>query len=282
MAKEHTGRFHTAKGFAKEVWQGFNEDRAPLAAAGIAFYIMLSMIPLLLLFVSVATFFITQRHIQQIEIRLSESLGAGIGAAVRDQVIAVLHNRGILTGISLLIGLWAGSQIFTITSSALDQMWNVQDKRPFWVRRGIAIIMVIVTGVLLAIAIGLNYLVIALGRLNIPLLGYHINEIPWFIAVLANFVLPLLLVVVAFTLIYRYLSVCIAPWGTVLVGASVAGVLWVLVLIVFSWYTANLANYSLLYGSLGSLVLLMLWFNYSAQLLLLGAEISAVLHQHKC
>ena len=59
-------------------------------------------------------------------------------------------------------------------------------------------------------------------------------------------------------------------------GAVIAGILWVIALRFFSWYTATVVNYSIIYGSLGGLVLLILWFNYSAQILLIGAEISAL------
>jgi membrane protein len=67
----------------------------------------------------------------------------------------------------------------------------------------------------------------------------------------------------------------------VLPGAFIAAVAWEFMLQAFSWYTATYANYARLYGSLSSLILLMLWFNYGAQILLLGAECSAVLQKHR-
>jgi len=265
----------------KAVWQEFTEDRGLLLAAAIAFYMTLSMIPLLLLMVSVAAFFISPAQAQSIGANLTARFGAGIGGAIRDQVLSVVQNRGALTGISLLVGFWAGSQVFVIIQVALNAIWEVDERRPLWVRRGLALAMVIVVGIIVLLAVAVNFLITALGHLNIPILGFELGSIPWFITILFNFVLPWLLITLAFLIIYRFLSARKVTWRMALPGAIIAGFIWTILLLIFSWYTANFANYSVLYGSLGGLVLLMLWFNYSAMILLLGAEISSVLYRDR-
>ncbi|MHB0937014.1 MAG: YihY/virulence factor BrkB family protein [Armatimonadota bacterium] len=265
----------------KDALRSFQQDRALLAAAGVAFYITLSMIPLLLLMVSVAAFFISPAQVQAIGNELTTSFGAGVGGAIRSQVLSVVQNRGVLGGISLAIGLWAGSQVFVITQTALNDVWGVEEGRPFWVRRGLALLMVIVTGALAAIAVLTRFLIQLLGALRIPLLGFQIQQIPWFLVVVLNILVPWLVITVAFLLIYRYLSARKVTWRLALPGAIVAGILWVLVLQAFSWYTGNFGNYNALYGSLGGLVLLMLWFNYSAMIMLYGAEVSGAWDRHR-
>ena len=265
----------------KDAFQAFQRDRALLAAAGVAFYITLSMIPLLLLLVSVAAFFVSPAQVQALGNELTTSFGAGVGGAIRSQVLSVVQNRGVLGGISLAVGLWAGSQVFVITQVALNEVWEVEEARPLWVRRGLALLMVIVTGALAAIAVLARFLVQVLGALRIPLLGFQVQQIPWFLLVLLNVVLPWLVITVAFLLVYRYLSARKISWRLALPGAIVAGTLWVLVLQAFSWYTGNFGNYNALYGSLGGLVLLMLWFNYSAIIMLYGAEFSSAWERHR-
>jgi membrane protein len=263
--------------FIQAVGRAFLEDRAALAAAAVAFFLVVSLIPLMLLLISVASYFITVPEAQELASALTRTFGSAVGGAVREEILSVVRNRGLLTGISLLVGLWTGSQVFVFIEEALNHIWGVEEGRPFWIRRGMALLMVLVTGLLLALAVGLVTLTRLFGELSIPLLGRHISELPWVMSILIHAVLPILLATLVFALVYRYLSARRVPWHAVFPGALVAAVLWVLALQAFGWYTAHIANFSLLYGSFGGLILLMLWFNYSAQIMLLGAEVAATL-----
>ena len=275
MARD--SRLQGKVGLAREVWRQYQRDRIPLPAAAIAFYMFLSLIPLLLLLISVAAFFVTPGQAQALAGSITSNLGVGVGNAVQSQILSVVENRGLLTGISLLVGLWAGSQIFTMLELALNQVWEVEDKRSFWVRRGLALLMVLVTGVLAILAIALTYLIHLVGRVNLPLIGELSGSAEWVVVGLLSILAPVLLISLAFAIIYKYLPATKVRWDAVIPGALFAGVIWVIVLQLFSWYTANIADYHILYGSLGELILLLLWFNYSAQIMLIGAEIAAVI-----
>ena len=268
--------------FVKEVWLAYGKDNGSVAAAGVAFYLLLSMVPLLLFLISVVAYFTTPAQAESLAIHLSHSFGRGIGGALRVEFLSVIQLRGLLTGVSLLLGLWSGSQVFVVMELALDQIWDVIDRRPFWIRYSIALLMVLVSGALMACAIGLTYLLRTLGRLGIPVaLQQHHLHSPLWISALVTWILPLVIATIAFALMYRFLSARKVSWAMALPGALIAAVAWELVLQAFSWYTASYANYSRLYGSLSSLVLLMLWFDYSTQILLLGAECSAVLYKYR-
>ena len=255
-------------------WSRFTADHGPLAAAGMAFYILLTLIPLLLLLVSAASFLLRPEDLAAVETRLIDVLGPGIGRAVRDEVLAVVQLRGLVSGLALLLALWAGSQVFLIIAQALNEIREVEDRRPFWVLRGLALLMVPVTGVLILLAVALGYLITLAGRL--PVFGARVDHLPLLAAALLNVVLPWMLVTIVFALLYRFLPARPLAWRYALPGAVVAGAFWVAALQLFSWYTFH-ANYSFLYGSLGGLVLLMLWFNLGSEIFLLGAELAKVL-----
>jgi len=274
-------RGHAAWGFIKEVMARFGEDRVPLAAGAIAFFTLLSLLPLLLFGVSVVTylFFTSPEQAQNAIAGLAQNLGQVIADLLQDQVLSVVANRGLLTGISIIVGLWTGSQIFVITESAMNFAWNSQKKRPYWMRRGLAILMVIIVGIFLIITIVTANLIRLLASLEIPLLGYQIDDIPWLVTTIIGLLLPLLLVTAVFGLMYRVLPTKKVTLRTVWPGALFAGTLWLIALHVFSWYASHFANFQILYGSLGGLVLLLLWFYYSAFIMLLGAEISAAYHR---
>jgi len=265
--------------FLHEAWNAYQRDRAPLAAAGAAYYLQLSTIPLFLLLVSVATFIITPEQVKAMLTGLTGVLGPGVGRALRFEISSVFAHRGLITTISFFFGLWTGAQVFVILELALNQIWHVREERSFWVRSGRAVLMVLLTGVVAMLTIILGTVLRAIEQLHILMINGEAMALPWPVITIIDYLLPLALITAFFAIAYRYLPACIIPWTLVMPGAVIGGVLWVIALHFFSWYTATFVNYSIIYGSLGGLILLMLWFNYSAQIMLFGAEVSALLHK---
>ncbi|HEX2949376.1 MAG TPA: YihY/virulence factor BrkB family protein [Armatimonadota bacterium] len=267
-------RWQDSFAFIKEVYYRFGEDRVSLAAGAITYFTLLSLFPLLLLAVT----FAAQGFYAQLE-NLRSTLGPGIYNALQAQVISVVRNRGVSTVVAVVFGMWSGSQVFLIVESAMNLAWHATKKRPYWLRRGIGMLMVIIVGTLLIGAILLANLVRFLASLQLPLWGHRAVELPWLTTFLITIIIPTLLISAIFAVMYRVLPVKRVTFRTVIPGALIAGVLWLISLHVFGWYTANIARYQVFYGSLGGLVLLLIWFYYSAFTLLLGAEISAAYHR---
>ena len=264
--------------FLRQIWRRYYEDRLAIIAAAITYYLLLSMIPLLLLAVSVASFFISPHQAEARLAHLAATLAPELIRVLRTEVLSVVYHRGVLTGIALLLSFWVGSQVFVVLETAINQVWHNTRVRPWWESRGLALLLVVLVGLLIALATTLTYLIHVLGRLEIPLWGHPVRSIPFFITALVSVVIPILLVFAIFTTLYRILPTRAVTVRSVLPGAVFAGVLWTVFLRLFGWYTTHIANYSVLYGSLGGLVLLMLWFNYGATVFLLGAEINVVYH----
>lgn len=271
-------RFRDVLEFALELKDNFLQNNGPLAAAAVAFFLMLSLVPLLLLLVSAASYFLDATSLEQRIEDIAIALGPGIGDALQEEILTVVRNRGLLTGLSLLFGLWAGSQIFIIIGNALNQIWGIKDTRSFLQRRALALLMVVVMGTI----VGLTFLLISalrvLARLDLPATGNTLSDIPFFATAVFGYLIPIMAMTLVFAIIYRYLSARHVIWILAWVGAFIAAVLWVVALQGFSWYAAYIADYSVLYGSLGGLVLLMLWFNLGSQIFLGGAALVEVLH----
>lgn len=268
--------------FVREVYLRFSTERVPLSAGAISFFTLLSLIPLLLLGVSLTSYFLFADPAQarQIIENAAITLGPEIARALGEQVFTVVNTRGVLTGFALVLGFWTGSQVFLILEFAMNVTWRSTRRRPFWARRGLALLMVILVGTLLGVAMALTNLIRFLATLAPTRLFGFVTEISLIVKVLVSFVVPTLLIFTIFGAIYRILPTRRVTIRSIIPGALFAAVLWEGMLHLFGWYVANIANFSVLYGSLGGLVLLMLWFYYNAQILLLGAEISAVYHEH--
>lgn len=272
-------RRHELYAFAREIWTRVSNDRVPLAAAAISFYMTLSMVPLLLLAVSLAAFFIDPEVARRTIIALTTDISPDLSAVLQREVLRVVENRGLLTGIALLLGAWSGSQVFIVLETTINQVWYARRRRSFWLRRAFALLMMIIVGLLVLASIMLTNIIRFLVRLQVPVLGRPADDIPWLLTALLSYALPMVLISALFLILYRLLPTRRVTVRAVIPGAVFAGVLWTISLHVFGWYVADIANFSILYGSLGGLILLMLWFYYSAWIMLLGAEISAANHR---
>lgn len=267
--------------FSRDVLTRFGEDRVPLAAGAITYFTLLSLVPLVLLAVSLASYiFASPDKAREAINNLAVTWGPEIARALGDQVTAVVSNRTLSTVFALLLGFWTGSQIFLMLESAMNLTWRSTRKRPFWARRILALLMVIIVGVLLGIAVVLTNAIRFLARLQLPSWFTFVREVGLLTNFAISFLIPTLLVAAIFAVIYRVLPTRRITMRTILPGALFAAVLWEITLHLFGWYMSfAAARFTVLYGSLGGLVLLMLWFYYSAQVFLLGAEISAVYHE---
>ncbi len=271
--------------FSRDVLTRFSEDRVPLAAGAITFFTLLSLVPLLVLAVSLATYFIFPgpegvARAQAYITNLAVTWGPEIARVLGDQVRALVSNRSLSIVLALLVGFWTGSQIFLILESAMNLTWRAHRRRRYWARRGLALLLVLVVGSLLGLAIGLTQAMRVLAQLPLPAWVIYVRELSLLTHFIISFLIPTLLVAAIFAVMYKVLPTRRVTLRSVLPGALVAAVLWDIALHLFGWYVVHaFARFSVIYGSLGGLVLLMLWFYYSAQVYLLGAEISAVYHQ---
>jgi membrane protein len=267
-------RWQESNDFLREVSSRFTEDRVALAAGAISFFTLLSIFPVVLLLL---TFFAREFNTELSN--LGSALGPGIVDLLQEQIVSALRYTSISYVVALALGLWSGSQVFLILESAMNLAWHAQRKRPYWLRRGLSILMLIIVGLMMLGAIVLVNAVRFIARLKPPWLEIPFHTVTWLATILLTVVIPILLIAAVFALVYRVLPTRRVTVRAVVPGALVAAVLWLVSLHAFSWYALNIARYQVLYKTLAGLVFLLLWFYYSAFILLLGAEISAAYHR---
>ena len=103
--------------------------------------------------------------------------------------------------VALFFGLWSGSQVFLILESAMNLAWHTQRKRPYWARRGLAILMLIFLNVVMTIAVLLANVIRFLASVEIPLWGHRVQELPWLVTMLLTILLPVLIISSVFAMI---------------------------------------------------------------------------------
>jgi membrane protein len=252
-----------------------SESHAKDSGAAIAYYAFFSLFPLLIGVLSVAGFFFDSVRAQEEIFAIVDEVMPGSAALVQDNLQAVVASRGTLGFIGILGLLWSGSAAFGAINRAVNRAWGVRSPRHAIVARIRYFVMTIAAVVLMTVSVGLTALaevVPRVGSRHLARLGIDASAV----AQLPGWSMGLVVMFVMFALIYKTAPDATTAWKQVLPGAVLAAVLFELGKAGFVLYLDRFADYSV-YGSVGSIIVLMLWFYFSARVLVLGAQLSAVL-----
>jgi membrane protein len=212
---------------------------------------------------------------------LTEFLAPIAPGAVLDTIERLQEDTSTGTSvIAFLVGaagaVWAASGAMNAVIKAVNRAYERTETRPFWMTRLIAIVLVVLTGIVLA---GLLLLIVFGGPLGNAIaakagLGGAFDLV-WGIA---RWPLAFLGILLFFSLVY-YLAPDVDPrtWQWVTPGSLIGSVSWLVLSGLFSLYTSFSDSYSATYGALASGIVLLLWLNYSAFALLFGAEVNSEL-----
>lgn len=286
-------------GLSIQALQSFKDARASQAAAAIAYYALFSLFPFLIILV-VASSSLLQNQAVQVQILnlVSEILPPGeelakkslqrilelgrllpVQEVLKENVQQVLRLRvpvGIVAALGLL---WASTSVFTALALNIDRAWRGAARRKYLKLRlfGLAMAGGLMAGLLVVslILAGLFGLISRIPGGSAPF--YE----PWILEVLSNLVPVLLVFLISFVLYLWAPNTEVrrseAGWG-----ALVATFGWTVSKMAFSWYLVIwLARYQLVYGSLGTVVALMLWVYLSGMIILYGAHLSAAIGQRR-
>ena len=260
-------------------WRVFKElgdDDAAHLSAGVAYYSVFSVFPLLLGLLAISGTVFTSITLQEQFLDYVTESMPGSKEFVSKNIEELVRFRGAL-GIGAILGLlWSGSSAFGAMSRAINRAWDVDKDRPFYVAKTLHII--------IALGVGILFLLSSFASVAIELLSNYSRDLglpghEFFLDFgLGNLMLkavPWAITLAVFLLLYRFVPNCKTYWRYVWTGAVVAAILFEASKGIFMWYLVNVANYELIYGSVASMMVLLFWAYVSAFILILGAEISS-------
>jgi len=264
-------------GILRNAWQSFGDARAAEAAAGMAYYALFSLFPLLIALVAAGSFVLEQGQVHQQAVEfVSEAFPVSQGL-IEKNVQRVLELRGTV-GIVGLIGLfWAATGAFDILARNINRAWRQAESRSFVKSRLVALGMIGVLAAFLLLSLLSNTLASILPRLDVPLWGSVSIYVTPLWSVLSNLT-PLLFSFLMFLALYLWTPTVEVEWKAALWSALVAALAWESVASAFAWYLGSgFVQYELVYGSLGTVVALLLWIYLSSYITLFGAHLSAAI-----
>jgi membrane protein len=246
--------------------EGIEKFEISARAAAIAYYGILSLFPLLLFLVYLGSQFLES---EEARIALNNSLVQILPAAAEtvqdivNQTVAIRGSIGLIGGIGLL---WSASTLFNALTKSLNVIWGAPP-RPFWRRRIIAAVSVLSIGLLFVVSVTLSALAV------IPSAGDDTVISQWL-----NFTVGLITTILLFWLVYHLIPNTPEDSRATLGGGILAAILWQVAKTIFAVYLASgLTNYGAIYGSLASVIALILWAYISALILFIGAVFAAAL-----
>lgn len=258
----------------KRVVKEFSADRVTSVAGGVTFFALLALFPAITALVSIYGMLADPATIADNLSMLDRILPESALELISGQVIAIASapttSLSIAGIVAILIALWSANGGMKALIEALNIAWFETEKRGFIKLNlvSLALTLSAIVGVILMIAL----VAILPVLLNTVLAGSGVetwlNWLRW--PILAG------MLILGLAVIYRFAPSKEDPqWQWISPGAAVAALGLLIASILFSWYTANFANYNETYGSLGAAVAMMMWLWIAAIVVLTGAEVNS-------
>jgi membrane protein len=277
-----SGLARDAYGLVRETILEWIDDRASRKGAALAFYTVFSLAPILILSIAIAGFFFGPEAARgEIFAQVRDLLGKDGALAIQ----AMIENASrpgagalatIIGSLTLLVG---ATTALVELKDGLDQIWDVPPEKMsgFWYfvrKRLLSFGLILSLAFLLLVSLALSAALSVLARVWGP------REATGVVLESINFLISFALVTLLFAMIYKILPSVRIAWRDVIIGAVITALLFNVGKFMIGLYLGNSAIASS-YGAAGSVILVLVWVYYSAQIFLLGAEFTKVYtHRH--
>jgi membrane protein len=262
-------------------WQAlkkFNGDNGFFLSSGITFNILINLVPFIMLLLALvgAYLYNDQEVFSYIRAYFGDVLPA-LDPKIMKNFTDVILNRKIV-GILGFVGLlWFSTCVFGSLRIALNIVFRAEKGMGMLRGIGIDILMIFLAGILLLVSMILSSAVTFMqdyeGQISVAI-G---PTIQWIL----KYLLPFFLTVGMFFLIYKIIPNKEVHFKSALQAAFFTGMLWELAKHLFSWYVIHFARYSIVYGSLSTLIVFILWVYYSSTILIVGGEFAYFLEEDR-
>ncbi len=265
----------SATSLLADSFTAWRRNKGSLYAAAIAYYMVFSIAPLLIFSIAIAGRIFSQAAIEgEIVTSAQDFIGPEAALLLQNLLRNAIGGSSSFTIISTVVLLWAASGVFNHLKRALDIIYGVIPRQMPPARgclhgvrtRFLTFAMVLFVGLLLILALALNTVAVTLGTLLVRFVP-EMAEINTYVT---KFVAPAIMFVL-FSMVFKMLPEVRIAWRDVWLGAAVTTLLVSLGSYVISLYL-RVASVGSVYGAAGSLIVVLVWIYYSAQIVMFGAE----------
>ncbi len=251
-----------------------SEDDGTHMAAGVAYYAILSLFPLTVGLIFLLSFILESDKVEAELLDFFQTYLPGSSDTLGDNIKAVEGARGVLGALSVVGMFWSASAAFGAISRAVNRAWDVHQDPPFYINKLRHLVMAMSVGLLFLMSIGITTALHVLAGVNTPGIG-RLTFLDNDGLSLVSRLLPFVFTLTIFLMIYKFVPNTTTRWKYIIPGAVLAAVAFEVGKNLFVFYLNNYVSYDKVYGSLGSVIALMVWTYISALVLIIGAEFSS-------
>ncbi|HET7580148.1 MAG TPA: YihY/virulence factor BrkB family protein [Bacillales bacterium] len=263
----------SVKRYIKVFFHRVTEDNVFDLAAQLAYYFLLSLFPFLIFAIALLSYLgLSSDDFLNMVHRMAPSQSFDL---IKENLKSVLDvQRGGLLSFGILFTIWTASNAINAMMRALNQAYNVDENRHFLIARGIAILLTFAMILVIIVALAMSVFGEPLGKFVLSHLGMgrEFSDVWRVVRWLISFVI----IVFVFSCLYYFGPNKRVYFKDVLLGAVIAAVAWQAVSLGFSYYVSNFGHYKAVYGSLGGVIILLIWFYLTGLIIIIGGEINAV------
>jgi membrane protein len=264
----------TWREIAKRTWSEMLADNCLGLAAQLAYYFFLALFPALLFLVALVSFIPIHGLLDAITGSLARVMPYEALTLIEDQILKLADgkNGGLLT-LGMIGTIWSTSSGVNAIIDTLNQAYDIQEGRPWWKVKMIALSLTIALAVFIVLS---TALVLVGPTLAEKVAGwFHLGPAFAWTWKIVQWPVVFVLVSAAIAMIYYYAPDAEQEWIWITPGSVVATVLWLLVSLGFKLYVAKFGSYNATYGAIGAVIVVLTWLYVSGLAILAGAELNS-------
>ncbi|MEC1748293.1 YihY family inner membrane protein [Bacillus mojavensis] len=264
--------------FLKELFGRYTLHEGQSKSAELAYFFLLSLFPFLIFMLTLTAYLpISTDDVLGVVKQYAPGSAMSLVESITHQTLN--DRNGGLLSFGIIAALWSASNGMNSIVRSLNHAYEVEENRSFIIVRLTSIFLTIAMVFTILVALLLPVFGRQIGLLAADFVGASDLFLSIWTAIRWG-VSPLVLLIV-FSALYIIAPNKKLSLRFVMPGALFAAIGWIVVSTLFSFYVSTFANYSATYGSIGGIIVLMIWFYLSGILIILGGEINALLHKRK-
>jgi len=251
-----------------------NNGALTVRASSVAYNLFLAIFPALIFFFSLIAYLPIDNLPTELLKILKDIMPENAYLSIRSTIIdTIIHKRTGLLSIGFIAALYFATNGINSLISAFNASQSVTERRNLLQRRGISVILVFLLSILLTLAIGL---IISSQKVIEYMLENNIMQqnLVYYLIISGKWIIVILSFFCAISLLYFLAPARKSKFSFISAGSSLATILSLLISLGFSYYVNNFGNYNKIYGSIGTLIVILLWLYFNALVLIIGYELN--------
>jgi len=260
---------------SKRVYHEINEDEVFTRAAALSYYFVSALFPMIFFMMAILGLLAQSHDLQSTLLSDTARFMPADAFGLVQKTLREIANSstGLKLAFGLVLALWSGAGGVVSIMDALNRCYHVKDTRPFWKQRLIALGLTVAIAVLTIMALTIvlyggniaSFVGRHVGLSNVTVIAWRVVQWP----------IALLFVVISFALLYYWGPDAKQQWQWITPGSLVGVITWIGASLLFRVYLHFFNSYSKTYGSLGAVIVLLLWLYISGLAIMMGGEINS-------